>query len=92
MELLLDELEDCIPSPRTVEHEIEEKELTEVINRWLASLSQTDRVLFMRRYWNGETIKDLAKEYGVSRGKLAKRMYQLRQKLKSRLEQEGYTI
>ena len=92
MTQLLGELEDCIPSPRTVEHEIEEKELTEIINRWLDDLSQTDRVLFMRRYWNGETIKELAKEWGVTRGKLAKQMYQLRLKLKFRLEQEGYTL
>lgn len=92
MTQLLDELEDCIPSPETVEHKIAEKELTEVINRWLASLTQNDRVLFMRRYWNGETIKELAKECGVTPGRLAKQMYQLRQKLRCILEQEGYTL
>ena len=92
MEQLLNELEDCIPSPVTVEREIEEQELTEVINTWLASLSQNDRVLFMRRYWHGKTVAALAKEYGTSQANMAKRMYRLRQNLKSKLEKEGYSL
>lgn len=92
MELLLSELEDCIPSPATVECELDELELTDFLNTWLASLSRDDRVLFLRRYWNGEAIKDLAKVYGVPPKKLAKRMYLLRQELKCSLEKEGYSI
>ena len=92
MEQLLNELEDCIPSPATVEREIEEQELTEIINTWLASLSRNDRILFMRRYWNGETVAMLAQESGTSQANMAKRMYRLRQNLKSRLEKEGYSL
>ena len=92
MEQLLSELEDCIPSPATVEHQIEEQELTEVINTWLALLPQNDRILFMRRYWNGETVNTLAQESGVSPANMAKRMYRLRQNLKSKLEKEGYSL
>ena len=92
MEQLLEELEDCIPSPAAVEREIEEQELTEVINAWLASLPQRDRILFMRRYWNGETVAALAGESGISATNMAKKMYRLRQKLKSRLETEGYSL
>lgn len=92
MEQLLDELGDCIPSLQTPEREIEEKELTEIINKWLLSLLQNDRILFTRRYWNGEALNELAKECGTTPGKLAKRMYKLRQRLKLTLEQEGYSI
>ena len=92
MEQLLSELEDCIPSPITVEQEIEEKELTEFLNTWLASLSKADRILFMRRYWNGEAVKDLAKEYRIMPRDMAKRMYRLRQSLKSALEKEDYSL
>ena len=92
MEQLLNELEDCIPSHAAVESEIEEHELTEVINTWLASLPQSDRILFMRRYWNGETVAELAQESGTSPANMAKRMYRLRQNLKSRLETEGYSL
>lgn len=92
IEQLLNELEDCIPSPVTVEHEIDEHELTELLNIWLASLSQNDRVLFMRRYWNGETVSALAQENGTSPANMAKRMYRLRQNLKLKLEKEGYSL
>lgn len=92
IEQFMDELEDCIPSPQTVEHQIEEQELTEVINTWLASLSRDDRVLFVRRYWNGKTVNELAKETGTESKKLARRMYSLRQSLKSALEKEGYSL
>lgn len=92
MEEILNELEDCIPSPVTVEHKVEEQELTAVINTWLASLPQNDRILFMRRYWNGETVNALAQESGVSPANMAKKMYRLRQNLKLKLEQEGYSL
>lgn len=92
MEQLLNELEDCIPSPATVEHQIEEQELTNIINTWLASLPQNNRILFMRRYWNGETVNTLAQESGMSPANMAKKMYRLRQNLKSKLEKEGYSL
>ena len=92
IEHILDELEDCIPAPQTIESEIEEKELTKVIDEWLLSLSQTDRILFVRRYWNGEALNKLAKESGMSPNRLAKKMYNIRNNLKLTLEQEGYSI
>lgn len=86
---LFSELEDCIPSPQTVEQEIESRALTEHIERWLRSLDRQDRVLFLRRYWNGTALRDLAVEQGVPPGKLAQRMYRLRLGLKAALEKEG---
>ena len=92
IEQLFDELEDCIPSPVTLERKLEEEELTTFLNTWLASLSQEDRVLFMRRYWNGEAVKVLAAAYSTTPGSMAKRMHKLRQQLRLRLEKEGYWI
>ena len=37
------------------------KELSEYINTWLESLKTEDRVLFVRRYWYGEEVRELAK-------------------------------
>ena len=89
MSELLSELEDCIPSSKTVEQEIEDKELTEIVDRWLHSIDREDQVLFVRRYWNGIALKELAKEQAVSPGKLSQRMYRLRISLKTALEKEG---
>lgn len=89
---LLDELEDCIPSTHSVESSAGEGELTAVINSWLMSLDSCDRVLFMRRYWYGEPLKTLEHEYGMTHGKMAKRMFLLRTRLREAIEKEGYSI
>ena len=55
-------------------------------------MDREDQILFVRRYWNGMALKELAKEQAVSPGKLAQRMYRLRLSLKAALEEEGVRI
>lgn len=86
MEVLLSELEDCIPSPFCVEVKVEEEQLSRQINRWLDALPKEDRVLFVKRYWYGETVKNLAKLSGYSESQMAQRMLRLRKSLKVALE------
>lgn len=90
--VLLSELSDCIPSCQTIETELEASELTAIITRWLYSLPQDDRVLFLRRYWFGESLGELAKECFTTSNKLAGRMYRLRKKLQTTLEREGVLL
>lgn len=92
MELLLDELSDCIPSPRTVEREMEARELGGLISAWLRTLPSDDRRLFLRRYWNGGSLQELAAECRQTPEKLARRTYRLRQALKTYLERNGVTL
>lgn len=87
-DVLLSELSDCVPSTKNVEKEIEAKELSEVISDWLCTLSQDERVLFLRRYWFGDSVNKLAGECGTTPNKLAGRMYRLRQSLKKAIEKE----
>lgn len=89
---LLAELEECIPSPQTVEQTLEEQELAGHISAWLRTLEQDDRVLFVRRYWEGAELQSLAKERGIPPGKLAQRMYRLRGDLKALLERKGVSL
>ncbi len=86
IELLLDELADAIPSPQTVEKHLEAEELGALISAWLRTLPPDDRTLFLRRYWNGEPLKDLARRRGETPERLAQRMYRLRLALKAELE------
>jgi RNA polymerase sigma-70 factor (ECF subfamily) len=91
-DVLLSELSDCVPSTTNVEKEIEINELSEVISDWLCTLSQDDRVLFLRRYWFGDSVNKLAGECGTTPNKLAGRMYRLRQSLKKSLEKEDVLL
>lgn len=92
MTALLDELADCVPAPVSVERELEGQELSAAIDRWLRSLPRGDRVLFLRRYWYGVELRELAAERGVSPNRLAQKMFRLRQSLKNALEKEGFAL
>ncbi len=86
---LLGELEDCLPSPETAEKAMEAKELREVLDGWLAGLSRIDRQLFLRRYWYGVSLQELAHERALSPARLAQKMLRLRKSLRKALEKEG---
>jgi len=92
MELMLSELEECIPTPNTIERTIESKELTNYINEWLTVLPEHDAMLFLRRYWYGDRVKDLAKKTNTTAAKMAQTMLRLRKSLKAYLEQKGVTL
>ena len=89
---LLDEWEDCLPASSDVEKEIDAKELTKLLNRWLGTLSQEDRRIFVCRYWYGESVKEMARRYGIRPGAMTQRLYRLRLSLRALLTKEGYTI
>lgn len=89
MEILLSELDDCIPDSDDVEQIIDRKQLAGHLNFWLDSLPKEDCVLFVRRYWYGDAVSALAAEYHCKPNQMAQRMLRLRKKLKKYLEQEG---
>lgn len=90
MEVLLSELEDCVPERGAdPARAAEAAELSACINRWLRALPETERRLFLLRYWYGYAPRELAQRYGVGAAQITKRLFALRQRLKLRLEQEG---
>lgn len=58
--VLLSELEECVPAPRGLEEITDARELGRVLNGWLGSLPRQDCADFMRRYWGGESVADIA--------------------------------
>ena len=91
LETMLDELEEALPSA-DLQQQLEQQELSRVISQWLDEVPQEDRILFVRRYWMGESVKDLAAFQGETPNRMARRMQRLRQSLRRRLEQEGETV
>lgn len=92
MEILLSELEDCVPGPENVQRTVEAAELGGLIGKWLEGLEAEDRALFVRRYWNGDGVKELAAELGVRPNALTKRLLRLREALRRELEKEGVCV
>lgn len=89
-DLILDEMEECIPSGMDVETEYDAKELAAAINRFLSGLSRDDRFLFVRRYWYGDSISDLATMTDGNGNRISVRLFRLREKLKKTLLKEGF--
>jgi DNA-directed RNA polymerase specialized sigma24 family protein len=63
-----------------------------VINRFLGSLEKQSREIFVKRYWCGLTLADLAEDYDMSYSKAASLLHRLRAGLKTELEKEGIMI
>ncbi len=89
IEVLLSELEDCVPAPGTVEEDMERRQLALAISAWLDSLEGGDRRLFIRRYWYGDPVKTLAAERGQVANALTQRLLRLRKGLRAFLESKG---
>ena len=92
MEILLSELDDCVPAGNGVEETADIHELSELISKWLHNLPVEKCTLFVRRYWYGDAVKDLARIWGWTPNKMAQEMLVLRRDLKAFLEKEGVAV
>lgn len=90
--LCLDEIAECIPDRFTVTDEIEQKELSEILNRWLGTLDKTNLYIFLRRYWYMEQASDIASVLGMSEGAVYLRIDRMKKKLCKYLEKNGIII
>ena len=81
----------CIPDP-SHQRRIEGEEIGRVLDRFLDSISQESRLIFMRRYWYTDSILEIAARYHISESKVKTQLYRTRVKLRSFLEQEGITV
>ena len=91
-DIALDELSECVPSPVTVESEADNDLLRAALDCFLGTLPEDARVIFMRRYWWLESVKDIAREMKLGESAVKMRLARTREKLKEYLEKEGFSI
>lgn len=89
MILALEELGECIPSREDVTQQMEQKELNRQIVQFLNSLNETEREVFVSRYWYLADIRQIANVFGFSESKVKSMLHRTRIRLKSHLEKEG---
>lgn len=88
---LTEELEACIPD-RSREGEVERREIIRALNKFLEGLPTQSRHLFLRRYWYGDTIGEIAARYGYSESKVKTQLFRTREKLRGYLQKEEIGI
>ena len=87
--VLLDELEECIPDPRW---ECDSENLKDLLGKFISSLGREEKRIFMRRYWYGETVQELAKASHCTQNRITGILFRTRNKLRKYLESEGYEV
>lgn len=85
----IDELANCIPSA-ALEKTVEARELGEAINRFLGTIKTDNRTLFLRRYWFGDDLMDIAKDLNLRPNAASVRLGRIRMQLREFLIEEGY--
>lgn len=88
-DLSLEELEGCIPS-RALEETVEARALGTAIDRFLGTLPKQTRVIFLRRYWFGDSVQEIARDLGFRENTVSVRLSRTREQLKHHLIREGY--
>ena len=78
------------PSAQNTEGEVRARELSEAVSRWLRSVSEEKRRVFVRRYWYAESLRQIADRYGMSEVKLKSLLWRARRELAKQLMKEGY--
>lgn len=84
-DVALEELEGCLAAPTTVEKELETSELTYIIDSFLETLTQENRVIFMRRYWFSDTYADIAEQVGLTEKNVSVRLTRIRKQMRDYL-------
>lgn len=87
--LCLDELEDCVSGMESTEDAYIRKEVLSRVNQFLDGLSETERKVFLCRYWYLDTVADIAERFGFSQSKTASMLHRIRGKLNQQLAKEG---
>ena len=87
--LSLDELEECLPGGENPEQAFSKKELLRCVNSFLEALTETERKVFVCRYWYLDTTQIIADRFGFSQSKVTAMLHRIRGKLRKRLEREG---
>lgn len=89
--LLLSELEEVTGSS-SVEETLDSKETAALIERFLRQESKENRLLFLRRYWYGDPLWALAKQFGCSESAVKTRLFRQRERLRGFLQKEGVSV
>ena len=81
----LDECAAAIPERET-------GEITALINGFLGTLPERDAMIFVRRYFYSEPVREIAARLGVRENQVSKILHRLRKALREHLERGGISV
>jgi RNA polymerase sigma-70 factor (ECF subfamily) len=85
LSLAYEELADYLPAGQ---QETDAAEFRSFINRFLRSLPKESRVMFVRRYWYGESVAEIANACSCGEEKVKSSLFRTRNKLRAAMVKE----
>ena len=90
---LTQEMQECLPANnKDVVSEMENHEILQMIDRYLASCPVEKRKIFVRRYWYFDTIQQISETFGMTQSAVKMQLSRMRAELKKYLEEGGYGL
>lgn len=90
MDLVLDELAECLASESDVVSEYEYRELVDCMRHFIHTLPARDGNVFLRRYFFTDSVAEIAVRYGLTENHVMVILSRVRKKLKIHLQKEGF--
>lgn len=91
-DLSLEELADCIPAGQTIDGQMDDRELTQILNQFLSELPVQQRKAFVCRYWYCESVSEISQRFSWSESKTKMLLLRTREKLRQCLKKEGIFV
>ena len=87
--LAMEELGECVPDTADVARAAELRELSEALDRFLASLPGAERNAFLSRYWAMASVREIAGLLRWTESRTKSTLFRTREKLRRFLLEEG---
>ena len=92
IELVLEELGECVSGTDNIADELDRKELIRAINDFLNTLPQDKCSIFLCRYWYALSGSEIARRFGMTTSNVSVTLNRIRGKLKTYLTERGYDV
>ena len=90
--VILDELSEVIADSGSPEEEWNRKILLESMNSFLKEIPVEKRKIFVCRYWYSDSVRDIAKRYGMTENNVSVTLKRIRKKLHDYLVERGVDL
>ena len=87
-----EELEPCLVGADDSQQQAEAAEFNAWIRKFLAAQTRENRVFFVRRYWYGESVSEIAQAVGASEEKVKSSLFRTRNRLREAMKKEGIAL
>ena len=91
-DVTFDEIKECFAAPVNVEGTVEVKLLTRTIEEFLDTLTQENRVIFLRRYWFSDSYEQIAERTGLTVKNISVRLTRTRKQLREYLREKEVLV